>query len=81
LCLSSSSALLFSNYSFWVHHLVHQDDQQLLAYAMASDFYDFSKRTIGVSLQIKLHALIRLGVYPGKLSYLGYETSLLVVEM
>jgi hypothetical protein len=29
---------IFSNYSFWVHHLVNRDDPQLLAHAMASDF-------------------------------------------
>jgi hypothetical protein len=53
---------------FWVHHLVHQDDRQLLAYAMASDFsvawQCLSKRTIGFLLWIKLHALIRQGVSP-----------------
>jgi hypothetical protein len=38
LCLSSSLALHFSNYSFWVHRLVNWDDRQLLAHAMASDF-------------------------------------------
>jgi hypothetical protein len=27
---------IFSDYSFWVHHLVNQDDRQLLAHAMAS---------------------------------------------
>jgi hypothetical protein len=41
---------IFSNYSFWVHHLVNQDDRQLLAHAMASDFsvawQCLSKRTI-----------------------------------
>jgi hypothetical protein len=50
----------FSNYSFWVHHLVNQDDWQLLAQAMASDFsvawQCLSKKTIGFSLRIKLHA-------------------------
>jgi hypothetical protein len=50
----------FSNYSFWVHHLVNQDDRQLLAHAMASDFsvawQCLSKRTIGFLLRIKLHA-------------------------
>jgi hypothetical protein len=58
----------FSDYSFWVHHLVNWDDQHLLANAMASDFsvawQCLSKRTIGFSLWIKLHALIRLGVSP-----------------
>jgi hypothetical protein len=29
---------LFSDYSFWVHHLVNRDDRHLLAHAMASDF-------------------------------------------
>jgi hypothetical protein len=38
LCLSSSSALHFSDYSFCVHHLVNQYDWHLLAHAMASDF-------------------------------------------
>jgi hypothetical protein len=51
LCLSSSSALHFSDYSFRVHHLVNQDDLQLLAHAMTSDFsvawQCLSKRTIG----------------------------------
>jgi hypothetical protein len=61
LCLSSSSsALHFSGYSFWVHHLVNQDYRQLLAHAMASDFsvawQCVSKRTIGFYLRIKLHA-------------------------
>jgi hypothetical protein len=54
LCLSSSSALHFSDYSFWVHHPVNQDDRQLLANAMASDFsvawQCLSKRTIGSTL-------------------------------
>jgi hypothetical protein len=40
----------FSDYSFWVHHLVNQDDRQFLAPAMASDFsvawQCLSKRTI-----------------------------------
>jgi hypothetical protein len=61
LCLSSSLALRFSEYSFWVHHLVNQDDWQLLAHAMASDFsvawQCLSKITIGFLLWIKLHAL------------------------
>jgi hypothetical protein len=56
----------FSYYSFWVQHLVNRDDRHLLALAMASDFSDtlqcLSKRTIGFSLRIKLHALILLGV-------------------
>jgi hypothetical protein len=51
---------IFSDYSFWVHHLVNQDDRQLLAHAMASDFsvawQCLSKRTIGFLLRIKLHA-------------------------
>jgi hypothetical protein len=38
LCLSSSSVLHFSDYSFLVHHPVNQDDQHLLAHATASDF-------------------------------------------
>jgi hypothetical protein len=50
----------FSDYSFWVHHLVNQDGQQLLAHAMASDFSVTwlcrLKRTIGFSLRIKLYA-------------------------
>jgi hypothetical protein len=60
---------LFPNYSFWVHHPVNRDDQHPLAHAMASDFsvtrQFLSKRTIGFSLRIKLHTLIRLGVYNG----------------
>jgi hypothetical protein len=51
---------IFSDYSFRVHHPVNWDDQQLLAHAMASDFSVtwqwLSKRTIGFSLWIKLHA-------------------------
>jgi hypothetical protein len=66
LYLSSSSALLFSDYSFWVHHPVNRDDRHLLAHAMASDFsvawQCLSKRTIVFLLLIKLHALIQLGV-------------------
>jgi hypothetical protein len=42
---------IFSNYSYWVHHLVNRDDQHPLAHAMASDFsvtcQCLSKRTIG----------------------------------
>jgi hypothetical protein len=42
---------IFSDYSFRVHHLVNQDNRQLLAHAMASDFSVawkcLSKRTIG----------------------------------
>jgi hypothetical protein len=64
LCLSSSSALHFSNYNFLVHHPVNWDDRLLLACAMASDFsvaWQFSSmRTIGFSLRIKLNALIRV---------------------
>jgi hypothetical protein len=49
----------FPDYSFWVH-LVNWDDWHLLAHAMASDFsvawQCLSKRTIGFSLRIKLHA-------------------------
>jgi hypothetical protein len=41
----------FSDYSFWVHHLVNRDDRHLLAHALASDFSAawqcLSKRTIG----------------------------------
>jgi hypothetical protein len=41
---------IFSNYSFGIHQPVNQDDQRLLAHAMASDFsvaWQFlSKRTI-----------------------------------
>jgi hypothetical protein len=53
---------IFSDYSFWIHHLVNRDDRQLLANAMASDFsvpwQCLSKRTLGFFLlQIKLHAL------------------------
>jgi hypothetical protein len=33
----SSSALNFSDYSFFVHHPVNRDDRNLLAHAMASD--------------------------------------------
>jgi hypothetical protein len=51
---------IFSNYSFWVHHPANRDDRHLLAHAMVSDFlvaWQFlSKRTIGFSLCIKLHA-------------------------
>jgi hypothetical protein len=54
---------IFSDFSFWVHHLVNRD---LLAHAMASDFsvarQCLSKRTIVFLLRIKLHTLIRLGV-------------------
>jgi hypothetical protein len=38
LCLSSSSTLHFSYYSFWVHQPVNWDDRHLLAHAIASDF-------------------------------------------
>jgi chemotaxis regulatin CheY-phosphate phosphatase CheZ len=38
MCLDSSLALHFSDYSFHVHHPVNQDDRHLLAHAMASDF-------------------------------------------
>jgi hypothetical protein len=38
LCLSSSLALHFIQYSFRIHHLVNQDGRKLLAHAMASDF-------------------------------------------
>jgi hypothetical protein len=38
LCLSSSSALHFFRLFFLAHFLVNQDDQHLLAHAMASDF-------------------------------------------
>jgi hypothetical protein len=45
----------FSNYSFWVHHLVNWDDRHLLAHAMASAFSAawqcLSKRTIGICVQ------------------------------
>jgi hypothetical protein len=43
LCLSFSSALHFSDYSFWVHHLVNRNDRQLLAHEMASDFSNFGQ--------------------------------------
>jgi hypothetical protein len=50
----------FSDYSFRVHHLVNQDDRQLLAHAMASGlsvaWQCLSKRTIGFLLRIKFHA-------------------------
>jgi hypothetical protein len=40
----------FSDYSFWVHHLVNPDDWHLLAHAKASDFsvawQCLSKRTM-----------------------------------
>jgi hypothetical protein len=40
----------FSDYSFWIHHLVNWDDRHLLAHAMASDFsfawQCLSKRTV-----------------------------------
>jgi hypothetical protein len=43
--------LFFSHYLYQVHHLVNQDDQHLLAHAMASDFsvawQCLSKRTVG----------------------------------
>jgi hypothetical protein len=52
----------FSNFSFWVHHLVNWDDRHLLAHAMASDFsvawLCLSKRTNVFLLRIKLHALL-----------------------
>jgi hypothetical protein len=52
---------IFSNYSFWVHHLVNQDDRHILANAMALDFsvawQCLSKRTIGFSSQIKPHVV------------------------
>jgi hypothetical protein len=38
LCLSSSSALHFCDYSFLVHHPLNWDDRHLLACAMVSDF-------------------------------------------
>jgi hypothetical protein len=38
LCLSSSSALHFSDYYLLVRHPVNRDDRHLLAHAMASDF-------------------------------------------
>jgi hypothetical protein len=67
LCLSYTSALHFSNYSFWVRHPVNWDDRHLLAHAMASDFLVawqcLSKRTIGFSLWIKFHTLIVLKIY------------------
>jgi hypothetical protein len=48
------------SHSFRIHHLVNRDDWHLLAHAMTSDFsvaWQFlSKRTIGFSLRIKLHA-------------------------
>jgi hypothetical protein len=52
---------IFSDYSFWVHHLLNRDDRHLLlANAMASDFsikwQCLSKRKIVFSLRIKLHA-------------------------
>jgi hypothetical protein len=60
LCLSSSFAIHFADYSFWVHHFVNRDDRHLLAHAMASDFsaawQRLSKRTICFLLQIKLYA-------------------------
>jgi hypothetical protein len=44
-CVSATSCAspkprpsIFTDYSFWVHHLVNWDDQQFLAHAMASDF-------------------------------------------
>jgi hypothetical protein len=62
LCLPSSLALHFSDYSFWVHHLVSRDDRHLLANAMASDYsvawQCLSKRTIVFLLWIKLYAYI-----------------------
>jgi hypothetical protein len=38
LCLSSYLAHHFSDFSFWIHHPVNQDDLQFLAHATASDF-------------------------------------------
>jgi hypothetical protein len=29
---------IFSDYSFWAHHLANPDDRHLFAHAMASDF-------------------------------------------
>jgi hypothetical protein len=29
---------IFSDYSFWIHHLVNRDDRHLLTHAMVSDF-------------------------------------------
>jgi hypothetical protein len=59
LCLSSSSALHFSDCYFRVHHPVNWDDWHLLANAMASDFsvawQCLSKTTIGFLFQTKLH--------------------------
>jgi hypothetical protein len=53
---------IFSDYYFWVHHLVNGDERHLLAHAMASDFsvpqQCLSKRTIGFLLRVKAHALI-----------------------
>jgi hypothetical protein len=37
-CASPPPPSIFSDYSFWVHHLVNWDDRHLLAHAMASDF-------------------------------------------
>jgi hypothetical protein len=60
----------FSDYSFWVHRLVNRDDRHLLAHAMSSDFsvawQCLSKRTIGFSLQIKLHAIAEKIFVPGR---------------
>jgi hypothetical protein len=42
LCLFSSSALHFSNYSFWIYHPVNWDDWHILAHAIASDFAEKS---------------------------------------
>jgi hypothetical protein len=57
LASNPSLAPHFSDYSFLVHKHVNQDDQHLLAHAMASDFsvawQCLSKRTIGFSLRIK----------------------------
>jgi hypothetical protein len=41
LCLSSSSALLYSDYSLRVHPPANRDDRHLLAHAMASDFSSY----------------------------------------
>jgi hypothetical protein len=71
----------FSNYSFWVHHLVNRYDRHLLAHAMASDFsvawQCLSKRTIVFSLQIKLHAQLGASVIILPMFYLPFRWSYL----
>jgi hypothetical protein len=62
-CFSSSSAPHFSDYSIWVHHPVNQDDRQLLAHAMASDFsvaWQFSRGEHFLNVTLKMFLLLFL---------------------